>query len=191
METIVILAIAIVLVALLVVAIYRLWTRVSREKETALSYSDVIAGTVVADLVSYLLIRDSERHLYAVPREYAPYAKVHDLVHAQCFDNTKQDDQLLNAAKFREYVISDEKNAKRAQVIRRLNERYALCLLGKTPILVQCMVYEQIKAQKPVSMVQGTHYDGNDRMILDCKDVIELPVVETDGEAVFQTCYLV
>ena len=189
METIVIVAIAVVVFFLLDLAIYRLRTRISREKEVAKSYDCAFAGTVVADLVGYLVLRDSEDKLYVLPHEYAPNAKVGEILYAERVNNAVQNDNLANAVTFREYVISPEKDANRAQLIRRLNQDYALCLFDKTYKLVRCGVYEQIKYRKPVHVVAEAKSDGDDRQIRNCRTVVELPICETEVDVLFPICY--
>jgi len=146
-------------------------------------------ATVVADLTSVLILRDEAGKLYSLYRPLNEDVHLEDVIMVKCVGSESPDILGINTGlSLNVYSISERKEAKWAKVIRRLNKEFALCELGKKLIIVRCSADEQIKAQQAVSMVVSTKYDGNDRQILKCKDVMMMPVEVAVGVPTFRQC---
>ena len=144
---------------------------------------------VVAKWHSDFVVRDEKGTLYILTLGYAKDVKIEDEIMVERVPGRWQNEvNRVNVVTPPYYVVSKDENAKKAQVIRRLNEGLVFCRLGKDEIFVSCSLEKQQKYQSSVSMVVGIKSDGNDRQILKCQDVLELPVCRIDGTFVIPEC---
>jgi len=149
-------------------------------------------AVVVADLGKVLILRNESGELYLFNKEKAEPGdvKVDDLLFVKPIQTKKYVAAEVHELSLNVYGISKQKDAKHAQVIRRLNKEFALCKLGKMFIFVRCTAGEQTDAQTLVSMVVGLNGDGNDRQALTLKDVLSLPVEFVAGLPNLEECVI-
>lgn len=182
METIAII-IAAVAAILFCGALYKAFLSATKYPEKAFPV------TVIARWHSDFVVRDKQGRLYLLPLGQARDVKVDDEITVENIPSQDPNkENLVNVPTPPYYVVATENATVKARVIRRLNKSVVFCHLGKDDIFVSCSLENQLKYQRAVSMVVGIKSDGNDRQILKCQDVLELPVCHTDGVFVIPEC---
>lgn len=160
-----------------------IFTPLKRKEE-----NEAFEATVVADLISMVLLRDAKGKLYSLHRPFVGQVSVGYVIMVKCVHDGRPDLPDENCSSWNVYGISYKEDAKRVRVIRRLNKELALCEKDKKFIFVRCSADEQEKMQKACTMVVSIENNGNDRQVLKNEEVFMLPVEVVAGIPSFQEC---
>ena len=120
-----------------------------QDYHTELKAQKPFEATVVADLISMLIVRDEKGELYSLRRPLNGNFDVDTTVKVKRIYGDLPEIEGPQTLKIEVYRISAKKEAKRARVVRRLNKEFALCELGKAFVFVRCSADEQFEAQEP------------------------------------------
>ena len=147
---------------------------------------EIIDATVVALGNCYAIIRDVAGNLYLTDAEGLSLND--EIMVEEEVKRSSNGDETLVCMPLQKYVVSQEKGAKEAKILRRLNPEIVLCQWKEKEICVVCSREEQEKFQTMLSMVVGIKDNGNDCQVLKCEDVAHLPVSLAKGSLDFPMC---